>query len=324
MKNTFCKENQELGLSIIVPCYNEEENLETFYKSLVIDGFHKLEQLRNIDYEVIFIDDGSKDSTISKIKALQKRDSRVHLIKFSRNFGKEAAMLAGLRNATKFLSTIMDCDLQDPPKLLFEMLEEYLQNNGRLKMIVARRKNRTGESILRASLSNYFYKINNTISKVQLTSGVRDFRIMDRDVVDAVLSMSEYHRFSKGIFEFIGYEKKYIDYEYVPRDNGNSKWDFFKLFSYAIDGIVSFSTIPLKLITLIGVVVFCISLFYGIYIICSTLIFGNEVNGYPSIISLILFFGGLQIIILGVIGEYIARIYEQSKNRPHYFIEYQD
>ncbi|MDE6885914.1 MAG: glycosyltransferase family 2 protein [Helicobacteraceae bacterium] len=313
-------ESKAESLSIIVPCYNEEENIQKFYETLI----NQNDDIKKLDYEIIFVDDGSKDSSILEVKKLQKIDSKVRLIKFSRNFGKESAMLAGLKASKKNLVTIMDCDLQDPPSLLFEMLKIYEENNGKIKMIIAKRKNRAGESKIRAYLSNLFYRLNNAISKVRLVSGVRDFRLMSREVVESIIQMNEYHRFSKAIFEFVGYEKRYLEYEYISRTQGVSKWSFMNLFSYGIEGIISFSTAPLKIITIIGFLIFLISSIYGFYIIISTLIFGNPVKGYPSTIVLISFFGGLQIIMLGIIGEYIARIYEQGKNRPHYFIEYED
>lgn len=310
---------KELELSIVVPCFNEEKNIKNFYDKVreVIGGI-----VNHICF--IFVDDGSKDNTILEIKKLQQNDSNVRLIKFSRNFGKESAMLAGLKESKTILTCIMDCDLQDPPKLLVDMINQYKNSNGELKIITAKRKNRSGDSKIRAFLSEVFYKINNLISPIKLESGVRDFRLIHRDALDCILNMNEYHRFSKAIFEFVGFEKSIIEYDYVDRASGDSKWNFVKLFLYAIEGIVSFSTIPLKIITLIGFIIFVFSSIYGIYIIIDTLLFGNDVKGYPSIVTMISFFGGLQIILLGIIGEYIARIYEQSKNRPHYFIEYKD
>ncbi|WP_181646775.1 glycosyltransferase family 2 protein [Helicobacter sp. 16-1353] len=369
----------DLSLSIIVPCFNEEANVNLFYTTLLkvlgespkdsadsakssslksqdstdskradsADSISqdsiesallakiatdsqkakkpkrpKLNLLKN--YEIIFVDDGSTDKTIDKIRALQKKDKNIRLIKFSRNFGKEAAMLAGLKAAKNTLSFIMDCDLQDPPELLCTMIEKYINSNGALKIITAKRKDRSGDSKLRAVFTEMFYKVNNLISPIKLQSGVRDFRLLHRDALQSILSMNEYHRFSKAIFEFVGFPKEVVEYDYIERNEGESKWNFWKLFVYAIGGIVSFSTVPLKIITYVGIVIFALSSLYGAWTIINTLIFGNPVKGYPSIVTLIAFFGGLQIILLGVIGEYIARIYEQSKGRPHYFIEYED
>lgn len=307
------------SISIIVPCFNEEKNIKRFYEALISGEFGG--SIKDFRYEIIFVDDGSSDGTITQIRELKKIDSNISLIKFSRNFGKESAMLCGLQHAKNELSFIMDCDLQDPPNLLFKMIERYRQSGGKLKMITAKRKNRDGEGIIRAMLSNAFYKINNIFSSIKLESGVRDFRLIHRDALNAILKMNEYHRFSKAIFEFVGYDKEFIEYEYIKRTEGKSSWNIFKLFGYAIGGIVSFSTMPLRLIAIVGIVIFIFSGIYGLQMIISTLFFGNPVKGYPSIITLISFFGGLQIIMLGIIGEYIARIYEQGKNRPHYFIE---
>ena len=303
-------------LSIVVPCFNEEQNIENFYQKVQ----NVLKDISEVYF--IFVDDGSKDKTIEKIKTLQQNNNNIKLIKFSRNFGKEAAMLAGLKESKSTLTCIMDCDLQDPPELLLEMIEKYKNSNGELKLITAKRKDRSGDSAFRAFFSEVFYKIYNILSPIKLESGVRDFRLIHKDALNCILQMNEYHRFSKAIFEFIGFKKETIEYDYIQRQQGTSKWSFLKLFLYAIEGVISFSTIPLKIITLIGFVIFVLSSFYGIHIIIDTLAFGNDVKGYPSIVTLISFFGGLQIMLLGIIGEYIARIYEQSKNRPHYFIEY--
>ena len=311
----------KLELSIIIPCFNEEQNVKKFYdkvKSIMGGGSLKFQ---NIYF--IFIDDGSTDNTETEILNLKQSNSNIKYIKFSRNFGKESAMLAGLKASKTILTCIMDCDLQDPPELLLEMIDKYKRSNGDLKMITAKRKNRSGDSKIRAIFSEGFYKINNLISPIKLESGIRDFRLIHRDALDSILDINEYHRFSKAIFEFVGFKKEVIEYDYIDRESGSSKWNFLKLFIYAIEGIVSFSTVPLKIITLIGFTIFALSSLYGIYMIIDTILFGNDVKGYPSIVTLISFFGGLQIILLGIIGEYIARIYEQSKNRPHYFIEYE-
>lgn len=305
------------SLSIIVPCFNEAKNITSFYDAVMSEKWRDFID----DYEMIFIDDGSTDSTISEIQKLKKIDKNVRLIKFSRNFGKESAMLAGLKASQKSLITLMDCDLQDPPNLLARMLEIHNANNGNIKMIVAKRANRNGEGRIRAFFSEIFYKINNVLSPVKIISGVRDFRLMEREVVEAILSMNEYHRFSKAIFEFVGFEKQYLEYEYVARESGESKWNFVKLLRYGLGGIISFSITPLRAITIIGFVIFALSTLWGSYILIKALIFGDPVKGYPSLMVLISFLGGLQIIMLGIIGEYIGRIYEQGKARPHYIID---
>lgn len=305
------------SLSIIVPCFNEAKNIAHFYSAMIGEKWREMIS----DYEMIFVDDGSTDSTIDEIKKLKKIDKNVRLIKFSRNFGKESAMLAGLKASQKSLITLMDCDLQDPPNLLARMLEIHKANNGNIKMIVAKRANRNGEGKIRAFFSEIFYKVNNALSPVKIISGVRDFRLMEREVVEAILSMNEYHRFSKAIFEFVGFEKQYLEYEYVARESGESKWSFVKLLRYGLGGIISFSITPLRAITIIGFVIFALSTLWGSYILIKALIFGDPVKGYPSLMVLISFLGGLQIIMLGIIGEYIGRIYEQGKARPHYIID---
>ncbi len=306
------------SLSIIVPCFNEAKNIAHFYSAMMSEKWREIVS----DYEMIFVDDGSTDSTIDEIKKLQKIDKNVRLIKFSRNFGKESAMLAGLKASLKSLVTLMDCDLQDPPNLLARMLEIHKANNGNIKMIVAKRANRNGEGRIRAFFSEIFYKVNNALSPVKIISGVRDFRLMEREVVNAILSMNEYHRFSKAIFEFVGFEKQYLEYEYVARESGESKWSFLKLLRYGLGGIISFSITPIRAISIIGFVIFALSTLWGSYILLKALIFGDPVKGYPSLMVLISFLGGLQIIMLGIIGEYIGRIYEQGKGRPHYIVEY--
>lgn len=305
------------SLSIIVPCFNEAKNIAHFYSAMMSEKWREMIS----DYEMIFVDDGSTDSTIDEILRLKKIDKNVRLIKFSRNFGKESAMLAGLKASQKSLITLMDCDLQDPPNLLVRMLEIHKANNGNIKMIVAKRANRNGDGKIRAFFSEIFYKVNNALSPVKIISGVRDFRLMEREVVEAILSMNEYHRFSKAIFEFVGFEKQYLEYEYVARESGESKWSFIKLLRYGLGGIISFSITPLRAITIIGFVIFALSTLWGSYILIKALIFGDPVKGYPSLMVLISFLGGLQIIMLGIIGEYIGRIYEQGKARPHYIID---
>lgn len=307
------------SLSIIVPCFNEAKNIAHFYSAMMSEKWRDFVS----DYEMIFVDDGSTDSTIDEILRLQKRDKNVRLIKFSRNFGKESAMLAGLKASLKSLVTLMDCDLQDPPNLLARMLEIHKANNGNIKMIVAKRANRNGEGRWRAFFSEIFYKVNNALSPVKIISGVRDFRLMEREVVNAILQMNEYHRFSKAIFEFVGFEKQYLEYEYVARESGESKWSFVKLLRYGLGGIISFSITPIRAITIIGFVIFALSTLWGSYILLKALIFGDPVKGYPSLMVLISFLGGLQIIMLGIIGEYIGRIYEQGKGRPHYIVEWE-
>lgn len=241
---------------------------------------------------------------------------KIKIIDFSRNFGKESAIYAGLQASKGDCVALIDADLQDPPTMLLEMYKKWQDNEA--DIIYARRISRAGESFIRAKLSEGFYVLSNLISSVHLESGVRDFRLMDRQVVNALLGMSEYHRFSKAMFEWVGFKKIGLEYEYIPRTQGNSGWSFWKLFKYAIEGFISFSTMPLRVAFVLGFVMSALSLGYGCYAVISTLIFHNAVAGWTSLVAWIAFLGGVQLIILGVIGEYIARIYEQVKSRPHY------
>ena len=240
----------------------------------------------------------------------------IKILNFSRNFGKEAAIYAGLKASSGDCVALMDADLQDPPHLLIEMFEKWI--NKEAQIIYARRISRKGESFFRAKLSQGFYVLNNLISEVRLESGVRDFRLMDREVVNALLLMSEYHRFSKAMFEWVGFTRLALTYEYLPRECGSSAWNFWKLFKYGIEGIISFSTMPLRIAFMIGFLMSFLSLCYGSYAGIDTFVFGNPVRGWTSLVAIITFLGGIQLIILGIIGEYIARIYEQVKQRPIY------
>ena len=272
----------------------------------------------NLEYEFVFVDDGSRDNTAEKVKELHEKDSAVHLVKFSRNFGKEAAILAGFKHASGDMIVLMDADLQDPPHLISEMVKEYL--NG-YKIIYSKRKDRVGEGYVKSKFSEAFYQIFNRISGVKIESGVRDYRLMDKSVVAELLKMNEYHRFSKSMFAWVGFSKKCLEFDHEPRVAGTTSWSFWKLFNYAVEGFVSFSTAPLRFAFIIGFFVSFLAFIYGSYIVLKTLIFGVSVSGWATTIVLILFIGGVQLIVLGVIGEYIARIYEQVKNRPHYIVE---
>ena len=244
------------------------------------------------------------------------------LFRSSRNFGKEAAILAGLKSSVGEATVLIDADLQDPVELIYQMYEKFYKNEA--DVIFARRKDRAGEGKIRAFFSGMFYKISNFMSEVRIESGIRDFRLMSREVVDAILELGEYHRFSKAIFEWVGFRKICLEYNYVPRNLGTSGWSFWKLFKYAIEGLVSFSTAPLRIAFIVGFIFSFISAIYGFWIVFDTLVFGNDVKGYPSLICIIMFFGGVQLIILGILGEYIARIYEQVKNRPHFIVRKRD
>ena len=312
-------ENFTKLLSIVVPCYNEELVLDEFYSvTLSVIKEIQAEIFPNLEYEFIFIDDGSKDKTSEKIKELNEKDSAVHLVKFSRNFGKEAAILAGFKHANGDMVVLMDADLEHPPTLITQMVKGYLDG---YKIIYAKRTARPGTSFLKAKFSEAFYEIFNRISGVKIENGVTDYRLMDKSVVNELIKMNEYHRFSKSMFAWVGFKKKCLEFDHKPRTAGESSWSFWKLFNYAIEGFVSFSTTPLRLAFIIGFLASFLSFIYGSYIILKTLIFGVSVSGWATTIVLILFISGIQLIVLGVIGEYIARIYEQVKNRPHFIIE---
>ncbi|MDA3056886.1 glycosyltransferase family 2 protein [Campylobacter sp. VBCF_05 NA6] len=312
-------QNSTKLLSIVVPCYNEELVLDEFYKvTLSVLKQIKAEILPNLEYEFIFVDDGSRDNTAEKVKELHEKDNAVHLVKFSRNFGKEAAILAGFKHANGDMIVLMDADLEHPPTLINDMIKGYLDG---YKIIYAKRKSRPGTSFIKAKFSEAFYKIFNRISGVKIESGVTDYRLMDKSVVAELLKMNEYHRFSKSMFAWVGFKKKCLEFDHEPRIAGETSWSFWKLFNYAVEGFVSFSTAPLRVAFVLGFLASFLAFIYGSYVILKTLIFGVSISGWATTIVLILFIGGIQLIVLGVIGEYIARIYEQVKNRPHFIIE---
>lgn len=301
-------------ISIIVPCYNEEEGLDLFYLELK----KVISNINSYDFEIIFIDDGSKDKTKEKIFDLSKIDSSIKYITFSRNFGKEAAMLSGLKNSTGDLVVIMDADLQHPPSLLIEMIEGIEEG---YDSVATKRRNRNGEPVIRSYFARMFYKIINKTSKVSITEAATDYRLMNRKMVDSVLSLSEYHRFTKGIFEWVGFKTKWIEIDNVERVAGKTTWSFWGLFTYAIEGIVSFSVAPLKIASILGTIISSTSFIYAIYIILRTLLLGKDVPGYASLLCIILFMGGIQLISIGIIGEYLSRTYLEVKNRPHYITD---
>ncbi|MDD2970566.1 MAG: glycosyltransferase family 2 protein [Lachnospiraceae bacterium] len=303
-------------LSIIVPCYNEEETVEPFY-----DEFKKLEPFfteKDLDVELIYVDDGSKDKTLEKVKALRERDQRIHAISFSRNFGKEAGIYAGLQRAKGDFAVLMDVDLQDPPSLLPEMYS-YIEEG--YDSVATRRVDRKGEPAIRSFFARTFYKLMKKISKTDIVDGARDYRLMTRQVVDAILSMSEYNRFTKGIFGWVGFETKWLEYENIERTKGETKWSFWKLFLYSLDGIMAFSTAPLAIASFMGLL-FCATAFIFIwFIMIRKWIFGDPVSGWPSLVCIILTIAGIQLFCIGVIGEYLAKMYMEVKNRPIYLIK---
>lgn len=301
-----------MKLSLVVPCYNEEENVIPFFE-VTSKAFEKLE----CGYEIIYVNDGSKDGTMRKLKEIYSAHSdRVAVINFSRNFGKEAAILAGLKRADGDYITIIDADLQQRPEIVVEMVE-FLNAHSEYDVVAAYQETRIEGKML-SGVKNLFYKLINKVCDIEFYSGASDFRTFRRNVVQAIVSMPEYFRFSKGIFSWVGYETYYMPYVAEERNAGESKWSIRKLIKYAIEGFISFTTFPLKIATYLGITISMISFVYMIVVIVQKLCFSIEVPGYPTIVVLMLFLGGVQLIILGIIGEYLARIYIQSKNRPVY------
>lgn len=300
-------------ISIVVPCYNEEKNINNFYKEMI----KTLEKVKeNYSYEIIFVNDGSNDQTEIEVKKVRKTDKNVILISFSRNFGKEAAIYAGLNNATGDLVALIDADLQHPPVTILEMIKGI--NEG-YDVVATKRKNRKGEPVIKSVFSKLFYKMMRMF--IPIEKDVQDFRLMKKEVVDAILSLKEYNRFSKGIFTWVGFNIKYIEIENIERKAGKTKWSFKKLFSYAIEGITSFTTAPLKASTLMGFCISIIAIISTVVIILQTLIYGKDVPGYASIITAILFMGGVQLISIGILSEYISKMYLEIKKRPKYIIK---
>lgn len=300
-------------LSIIVPCYNEEKSLPIFYQEAT-----SIIQKLKTEYEFIFINDGSKDNTLSIMQDLAEKDSHIVYLSFSRNFGKEAAMYAGFCNAKGTYIAVMDADLQDPPSLLPQMLD--ILENGDYDSVASRRVNRKGEPPVRSWFAKRFYQLINRISDADIVDGARDFRLMKREMVDAIVSMGEYNRFSKGIFGWVGFRTYWMPYENVERVAGETKWNFWKLFKYAVDGIISFSQAPLSIASWFGMSITCCSFVVMNFIIIRKLIFGDPVAGWASTMCVISFIGGVQLFCLGIIGQYIAKIYMEVKRRPHYII----
>lgn len=303
-------------LSAIVPCYNEEENIADFYQKFIKNDsfFHKKE----IDLELLFINDGSKDGTAAEVKKLIDQDKRVHLISFSRNFGKEAAIYAGLQKAQGDYVVFLDADLQDPPSILPEMYG-YIEQG--YDSVATRRVTRKGEPPVRSFFARMFYHIMRKISRTEIMDGARDYRLMTRSVVDAILSLPEYNRFSKGIFGWVGFETKWIEFDNIERKKGETKWSFWKLFLYSLDGITAFSTAPLAFAAFMGVF-FCLAAFvFIIFIIVRKLLFGDPTSGWPSLVCIISLISGVQLFCLGIVGQYLAKTYMEVKRRPIYLIK---
>ena len=301
-------------LSVIVPCYNEEEAVSKFYPELK----KALEEI-HIVYEILFIDDGSKDNTVKECLKLKQSDTNIRIVSFSRNFGKEAGILAGLKQSKGDYVAIMDADLQDPPSLLPEMYKTV--RGQEYDSVATRRVSRKGEPVIRSFFARKFYKLINKMIEVEIVDGARDYRIMSRRMVDAVLSMSEYNRFSKGIFAWVGFKTKYIEFENVERVAGETKWSFWGLFKYAIDGIVGFTTAPLRIATYTGTLVSIFGFIWMLFIVIKALVVGDPVAGYPSLIAIICLLGGIQLLVIGIVGEYLGRAYMETKRRPNYIIK---
>lgn len=299
-------------VSVIVPCFNEEEALPYFYDEIV-----KISKLmQDVDFEFIFVNDGSKDKTLSVIKNLAKNDSRVKYISFSRNFGKEAAIYAGFQNCIGDYAVLMDADLQDPPHLLPEMYKAIVEEG--YDSVATRRVTRKGEPPIRSFFARAFYKIINRISDADIVDGARDYRLMKRSMVNAILSMAEYNRFSKGIFGWIGFDTKWIEFENVERVAGETKWSFWKLFKYSLEGITAFSVGPLQIASIFGSIFSIIAFIMILTIVIKTLIFGDPVSGWPSTVCIIMLIGGIQLLCIGILGQYLSKTYLETKKRPVY------
>ncbi len=300
-------------ISLIVPCYNEEEVVSLFYREV-----KKVLNTLTCDYEILFVNDGSLDHTLERIKEIAAEDSHVQYFSFSRNFGKEAAMFAGFCNADGDYVAVMDADMQDPPSLLPSMLE--ILESGEYDSVATRRVTRKGESKVRSWFAKQFYRLLNRMSDADVVDGARDFRLMKRDMVDAIVSMSESNRFSKGIFGWIGFRTYWLPFENVERAAGKTKWSFWGLTKYAVDGIINFSQVPLAIASWFGTFMTLVSFLFLVFIIVRRLLFGDPVAGWASTICVIIFIGGVQLFCLGVMGQYIGKTYMETKQRPHYII----
>ena len=301
-------------ISLVVPCYNEQEVIKLFYAEI-----QKIKKdFKNVEFEIIFVNDGSKDKTLDLMRELSKNDD-VRYVSFSRNFGKEAAMYAGLEASTGDYVAIMDADLQDPPALLKEMYE--ILESGEYDSVATRRVTRKGEPVIRSFFARLYYKIINKISKTEIVDGARDFRLMTRQMVNSVLSLKEYNRFSKGIFSWVGYRTKWLEYENVERAAGETKWSFWKLFLYSLESIVAFSTVPLSIASVMGILFCFVAFIIIIFIIVRTLMYGDSTSGWPSMVCIMFFIGGVQLLCLGIMGQYLSKTYLEVKKRPIYIVQ---
>lgn len=305
-------------ISVVVPCYNEEEVLPLFYTEIVKVMGSIMEAHPDTDYELLFINDGSKDGTLKEFRSMAEKDKRVRYISFSRNFGKEAGMFAGLQNAKGDYVVVMDADLQHPPAFIPQMYEYVL--SGEYDCATTRRVSREGESKIRSWFSRLFYKLMNKISQTEIVDGAQDFRFMTRQMVDAILSMKEYNRFSKGIFSWVGFRTKYMPYENVERAAGTTAWSFKSLFKYSLEGIFAFSTAPLSISSLLGILSCIIAFIMILVVVIKWLVCGDPVQGYTTTICVLLMMGGLQLFCMGILGQYLSKTYLETKNRPVYLI----
>ena len=301
-------------LTVIVPCYNEQDNIRDFYNEFIKN--EPFLRSKDIGFEVVFVDDGSTDETVANVRKLSGEDNRVHLISFSRNFGKEAAIFAGLQKSKGDYAVIMDADLQDPPSLLPEMYAAVTREG--YDTAATRRVTRQGEPPVRSFFARQFYKIMNSVTDLEIMDGARDYRIMTRTMVNAVLGMKEYNRFTKGIYSWVGFKTKWIDYENRERVAGETKWNFWKLLLYSIEGFVGFTTAPLTIAVVIGLFFTLAAFIMIVFIIIRTLIYGDPTSGWPSMICIMVFMGGVQLFCIGLVGEYLAKTYLETKNRPIY------
>ena len=302
-------------IAIVVPCYNEEETVCSFFSAVE----EAVKGIKEVDVNYLFVNDGSKDNTLTKLKALkQAHPDKVNYLSFSRNFGKESALYAGLEHATGDYVTVMDADLQDPPSLLPEMYA--LIQSGEYDCIGTRRVSREGEPKIRSYFAKKFYKIYNKLSDVEIVDGARDFRLMTRQMVDAILELKEYNRFSKGLFSWVGFETHYLEYENIEREEGNSSWSFWQLVSYSLDGIVAFSIAPLAFAAVVGLLSFVVACVSLIFIVVRALLFGDPTSGWPSMVSIVLALGGLQLFCLGILGQYLGKTFLETKQRPIYIL----
>ena len=303
-------------LTVVVPCYNEEEAIPFFYEEMLktIEVFNK--DFPSVEFEMLFIDDGSKDKTLKVLREYNEKDKRVRYVSFSRNFGKEAGIYAGLDNAKGDYVVIMDADLQDPPSLLPEMFKAVTEEG--FDSAATRRVTRKGEPVIRSFFARMFYKLMAKISKTEIVDGARDYRIMTRQMVDAILSMGEYNRFTKGIYGWVGFETKWFEYENVERVAGETKWSFWKLFLYSIEGVIGFSTAPLVIASFFGILCMLFAFVLIVFIIVRKLLYGDPTSGWPSLVCIIMLIGGMQLSCIGIVGEYLAKTYLETKHRPIY------